>query len=322
VFFVLFVAKYLCRFFLNLMNSTLETIDIAFPATLREALTLQSSEQTRGRLLAGGTDLMAQWESGVLPIPVRAISLQSINELRGISEVNYSPNMEPGRPRPGPSPHLSIGALTTHAELRSSPLVQKHLTSLAAAAATVGSAQIQGRGTLAGNVANASPAGDLIPSLLIANAVVVVASVNGEREIPLASFFLGYRKIDLHPDEIIARFVLKKCPEGSHEGFRKLGPRAAQAISKIMGAYRARVEKGVVQCFHLALGSVAPTPIRLFDFEGWIKGKTLSSGLLDEAEQKVVSLISPIADLRSTAEYRQWVAGRIVRGFLEELMGG
>ncbi|OGV46572.1 MAG: hypothetical protein A2X46_06455 [Lentisphaerae bacterium GWF2_57_35] len=295
---------------------------MAFPSTLSEALALQADERTRGRLISGGTDLMAQWESGVLAPPPRAISLQSLSELRGIHEFDASLQMEPGRPRPGSLPSISIGALTTHAELRSSPLIQQHLPALAAAAATVGGAQIQARGTLAGNVANASPAGDLIPSLLIANASVIVASMTGERQIPLANFYLGYRKIDLHPDEIIVRFVLKKCPEGSRESFRKLGPRAAQAISKIMCAYRARVQDGLVQCFHLALGSVAPTPIRLYDFETWIEGQTLSTALLDEAERKVASLVSPVADIRSTAEYRQWVAGRLVRGFLEELLGG
>jgi len=283
----------------------LEDIDCAFPKNLQEALKLMADEKSRGRPIAGGTDLMVQWSSGVLPMPERAIDLSGLPELKGISETTDS---------------VVIGAAVTHAEIRRSPIVQAHLPSLAQAAATIGGAQIQARGTIAGSVANASPAGDLGPSLLITNGRVVVASKAGEREIELAKFFLGYRKIDLQPDELIVRFILPKIHAGCRESFRKLGPRAAQAISKVMGSYRGSAKGKEVKDFAVALGSVAPIPIRLPEFEQWIVGKEIGKKVLDEAEKRVTAMIKPIDDIRSTAEYRQWVSGKIVRGFLEELV--
>ena len=191
---------------------------------------------------------------------------------------------------------------------------------LAEAAATVGGAQIQALGTIAGSVANASPAGDLAPSLLITDGSVTVASSQGERTITLSKFFLGYKKIDLQPNELIVRFTLPKMPAGARESFRKLGPRAAQAISKVMGSYRGHIENGVVKSFAVALGSVAPTSIRLPTVEAWLVGKKIDASVLAELEKRVSESINPIADIRSTAEYRKWVSGRIVRGFVEELI--
>jgi carbon-monoxide dehydrogenase medium subunit len=284
--------------------NTIEDIDLLTPGTLREALELQADAKTRGVPLAGGTDLFVQWQAGARPIPERAIDLKRLAGLGGIEEQNG---------------HIVIGASSTHAMIRRSPLVQQHLPSLSEACATVGGAQIQALGTIGGSVANASPAGDLAPSLLISEGVAVAASVRGEREIPLARLWTGYRKIDLQPDELLVRFVLPKRAPTAHEAFRKLGPRAAQAISKVMGSWRGIVQSGVVVEFSVALGSVAPTALRLSALEAWVKGKTLSESMLTEAEQRAADEVKPISDIRSTAEYRKWVSGRLVRGFLEEL---
>ena len=283
----------------------LEDIDCAFPKNLSEALKLMADEETRGRPIAGGTDLMVQWASGVLPMPERAIDLSGLSELK---EIRETPDA------------VAIGAAVTHSEIRRSTLVQTHLPSLGQAAASIGGAQIQARGTIAGSVANASPAGDLGPSLLVTDGRVVVASKAGEREIELTKFFLGYRQIDLKADELIVRFVLPKIHAGCRESFRKLGPRAAQAISKVMGSYRGTANGRTVTSFAVALGSVAPIPIRLPEFERWIVGQEIGKKVLDEAAQRVSAMIHPIDDIRSTAEYRQWVSGKIVRGFLEELV--
>lgn len=282
-----------------------EDIDCTFPKNLQEALKMMADEETRVRPIAGGTDLMVQWSSGVLQMPERAIDISGLPELKGISEIADA---------------VVIGAAVTHAEIRRSLMVQTHLPSLAQAAASIGGAQIQTRGTIAGNVANASPAGDLGPSLLVTDGRVIVASIAGEREIKLTKFFLSYRKIDLKPEELIVRFILPKIHTGCRESFRKLGPRAAQAISKVMGSYRGTANGREVTSFAVALGSVAPIPIRLPEFEQWIVGREMGKKILDEAAQRVSAMIKPIDDIRSTAEYRQWVAGRIVRAFLEELV--
>lgn len=279
----------------------LEKSDCRFPSTLKEALELLAHESTRGRLLAGGSDLMVQWAAGMVP-PPRIISIKGLKELQGIEENDAS---------------VVIGSGTSHAQIRRAAPVQKHLPSLAAAAATVGGPQIQALGTIGGNVANASPAGDLAPSLLVTGGDVVVASLSGERTIPLTKFFLGYRKIDLKPDEMIVRFVLPKRAPRDTEVFRKLGTRAAQAISKVMCAARFSVKAGSFKTCAVALGSVGPTSVRLPKLEEWIIGKPVSEETLAEVEKRASDEVAPIDDIRSTAEYRKWVSGRLVRSLLE-----
>jgi CO/xanthine dehydrogenase FAD-binding subunit len=285
--------------------NTLNTMKCSFPATVDEALALMADAATRGVPLAGGTDLMVQWQSGVVPVPDRAISLHALDEMQQISKTQGT---------------LVIGAGVTHARLRASADVQQALPALAAAAGTIGAAQIQARGTISGNVANASPAGDLAPALLITDGHVVVASVRGERTVPLTDFFLGYRKIDLQPDELIVRFLLPACPDGYTEQFRKVGTRAAQSISKIMAACRMQTDDGIVRQAAIALGSVAPTVVRLPELEHWLAGKGLCMERAAEAEQRAAAEVKPIDDIRSTAEYRKWISGRLVRDFLINAM--
>ena len=281
---------------------TTEKIDLRFPKTLAEALRLQASEQTRGKLLAGGTDLMVQWAAGV-PIPERAVSVWNLPELSAIE-------MFPDR--------IEIGAGVTHAFLRDAVQIHRHVPALIAAAATVGAAQIQARGTLGGNAANASPAGDTAPALLVTGGSVLLASLSGLREVPLAKFWTAYRKIDAHPDEIIAAFRLPKRGR-AQERFRKIGTRRAQAISKVMAASRILVEKGSIVSAAIALGSVAPTPVRLAEVEAFLVGKKLSPKLIAAAEKLAQATVQPIADIRSTADYRRWASGRLVRDALENL---
>ena len=279
-----------------------ETIDIRFPKTLAEAVRLQADEKTRGKLLAGGTDLMVQWAAGV-PIPERAVSVWNLPELSAIE-------VFPDR--------IEVGAGVTHAFLREAVQIHRHLPALIAAAATVGAKQIQARGTLGGNAANASPAGDTAPALLVTGGSVLLASLSGTREVPLAKFWTGYRQIEARPDEIIVAFRLPKRGK-AQERFRKIGTRRAQAISKVMAASRILVEQGVIRSAAIALGSVAPTPVRLGEVEAFLVGKKLSPKLIDDAEQLAQATVKPIADIRSTAEYRRWASGRLVRDALENL---
>jgi len=282
--------------------SITETIDIRFPKTLAEALRLQANANTRGKLLAGGTDLMVQWASGV-PVPERATSLW---DLPGLCEIEIRDD------------DILVGSGVTHAFLVEAKPIHRHLPALIAAARTVGAAQIQARGTLGGNAANASPAGDTAPALLVTGGSVLLASVSGVREVPLSRFWIAYRKIDAHPDEIILAFRLPKKGKAK-ERFRKIGTRQAQAISKVMAASRILVEKGTIRSAAIALGSVAPTPVRLAEVEAFLVGKKLSPKLIDEAEALAQATVKPIDDIRSTAEYRRWASGRLVRDALENL---
>lgn len=284
---------------------TLDDVACAFPASLAETLKLLANANTRGPVLAGGTDLMVQWVSGLRPIPHRVISIAVVEELQGITEDEGT---------------VIVGAGVTHAAIRSSAVIGKHLPALAAAAATIGGAQIQNRGTIAGNVANASPAGDLPPALLVTDGSVIVASARGERTIPLASFFKDYKKVALAPDELIVRFILPKKSAQTLEYFRKIGPRESQAISKVVGACRITLNRGMIMAAAIAFGSVAPTVVRLYELESWLEGQVLDEAVIDEAEQHARVEVKPIDDIRSTAEYRKWLVGRIVRDFLERVL--
>jgi CO/xanthine dehydrogenase FAD-binding subunit len=281
---------------------TTESIDVRFPKNLKEALRLQADEATRGKLLAGGTDLMVQWAAGV-PVPTRATSLWDLPELCTICIEGDL---------------VEIGAGVTHAFLLDAKPIHRDLPALIAAAATVGAAQIQARGTLGGNAANASPAGDTAPALLVSGGSVRLASLAGERQVPLDQFWTGYRQIDLRPDEIIRSFLLPKRGK-AQERFRKIGTRNAQAISKVMAASRILLREGRIESAAIALGSVAPTPVRLREVEDFLRGKTLSPRLVAQAEKLAQQTVHPIDDVRSTADYRRWTAGRLVRDALQAL---
>jgi CO/xanthine dehydrogenase FAD-binding subunit len=202
-----------------------------------------------------------------------------------------------------------LGALTTYSELIRSPLVNRKLPMLVAAARQVGGVQIQNRGTLGGNAANASPAGDTLPVLAAAEAVVELRSASGTRLVPFASFFTGYRRIAARPDELIVAFEVPEVR--GRQWFRKVGTRAAQAISKVVMAGVARPQP------RLAIGSVAATVLRLTQTEA-----ALAAGQsIAEAQRVLLTEIAPIDDLRSTAEYRRRVAANLLAEFWD-MRGG
>jgi xanthine dehydrogenase small subunit len=166
--------------------------------------------------------------------------------------------------------------------------------------------QIQNRGTIGGNVANASPAGDALPVLLAADAAVVLRSAAGTRRVPMTTFYTGYRQTVASPDELIVSFEIPAVK--GRQWFRKVGTRAAQAIAKIVVA-------GVWEKQpRLAMGSVAPTPLRLSHTEQALGG----GASMAEAQETLQREIAPIDDLRSTAEYRRQVAANLLRQFWDE----
>ncbi len=229
------------------MATALSRLPLLQPRTLAEALRLLRDE---GPLvpLAGCTDLYVGLHFGTVPEP-RFLDLQGLRALRGIRLSGQT---------------LVIGALATYAELIASPLVRRRLPILAEASRWVGSPQIQNRGTLGGNVANASPAGDTLPVLAVAEASVVLRSVRGERRVSFASFCTGYRQTAMRPDELIV--AIEVPPVEGRQWFRKVGTRAAQAISKVvMAAVRAPRPR-------IALGSVAPTVVRAPRTEALLAG--------------------------------------------------
>lgn len=273
---------------------------VVTPATLAEAYAVMAGGGYRP--IAGGTDLMVQLEADVTEPPAAIVNLWRLDELRGIGTDGYD---------------VTIGALTTWTELRHSPVIRARLPALAEASGTIGAAQIQNRGTIGGNICNASPAGDSLPVLLAVDATFDLGSAAGERSVPAREFWTGYRQTALRPDELLLR-VRFPVERGRHTRFRKVGTRAAQAISKVVLALSYRDDDGPWRDVRLALGSVAPTTIRAPLTEAVLEGGPPSETVADEAAAVLASEISPIDDVRSTADYRRSVAARVLHRLLRE----
>lgn len=259
------------------------------------------------RPIAGGTDLMVALTGELGEPPARVVDLWGIDDLRGISIDGQA---------------VSLGALTTYTEIRRSPLCREHLPGLVEAAATIGAAQIQNRGTLGGNAANASPAGDTLPILLAMDAELVLGSVRGERMVPAAAFWPAYRRTAMAPDELIVRIRFRFAP-GREVRFRKVGTRRAQSISKVVMAlaFHDDSASGTWSDVRLALGSVAATPIRAAATEAILEGRAPTPETADLAAETLADELHPIDDVRSTAEYRRIVAGRILHRLIREAGG-
>jgi CO/xanthine dehydrogenase FAD-binding subunit len=274
------------------MPGRLSGRELLRPRSLGEALRMMRNEPGLTPL-AGCTDLYVSLQFDTLT-PTKFVDLWPLEDLRGIRRT---------------SDGLWIGALSTHTDLIQSPLVRRHLPMLAAACREVGGVQIQQRGTIGGNVANASPAGDTLPVLAVAEAVVELASVDGVRRVPFAGFYTGYRRTVARPDELIVGFQLPTVD--GRQWFRKVGTRAAQAISKVVFAGVGGASP------RIALGSVAPTVLRLARTE-----QTLASGAgLEAAVAQLHAEIAPIDDIRSTGDYRRRVAENLLMAFWSETGG-
>ncbi len=272
------------------------------PHSLEEAV--RYLEEDPGLVPAAGcTDLMIRGVEALHQMD-RVIDLLSIPELRGIREVEGG---------------LEIGATTPFSEIRRSAAVRSAFPALARAAGQIGGWQIQNRATLGGNLANASPAGDSLPVLLALDATLVLASVRGLREISYDGFHSGYRKTALQPGEIVARIRLPLPAPGTVQAFRKVGTREAQAISKVVVAMAGRIEGGRIADIRLAAGSVAPTPIRLRAAEDAVRGQAAGPETADLAGREAAGAVTPIDDVRSTAEYRSFALERVVRRMVLEL---
>ena len=272
------------------------------PGTLPEALALLASGAWRP--IAGGTDAMVERAAGI-PDARGYLDLGALDELRGI-------RLEDGA--------LVLGAATTYDELRRSPLVGTHVPVLAEMARQVGAVQIQNRGTLGGNIATASPAGDSLPVLLALDAEIVVGSTRGERTIAAAVFFPAYRRTALAADELILRIRVPIRPDRTVV-FRKVGTRQAQSISVVVLAVAWRPEDGAWHDVRVALGSVAPTPIRARAAETALEGAPPSKEVAAVAAATLAAEIAPIDDVRSTAEYRREVAGRVLHRIVRDAGG-
>jgi CO/xanthine dehydrogenase FAD-binding subunit len=278
-------------------------MEVVRPRSAAEAV---AAFATRPELvpLAGGTDLMVGWNAGQM----NRRGVLDLSSVRGWERLQVG------------AEGIRVGALVTHAQIQAHAVLAKRFPLLGAACAEVGGIAIQNRGTLAGNVANASPAGDSFPPLAVYDAVVHTISPRGRRQVAFLDVFAGVKKTTLGPSELIEAVELPfLARRPARQLFRKVGTRAAQALSKVVAAgllWKRR--DGRIDELRFAVGSVAPTVRRLRRVEELVAGQRVTRALLDRASALVAEEIAPIDDVRSTADYRRHVCRALVRSFLAE----
>jgi CO/xanthine dehydrogenase FAD-binding subunit len=268
---------------------------------LGELLDWMAEQPGAWKPFAGGTDLMVLLEQGKLP-QRKFVNIQGVHEMRGIRSS---------------ASHVELGALMTYTELQQSSLLQNDFPLLCRAASETGSIANQNRGTLGGNIANASPAADSPPALLVYDAELELVSKRGTRWIAYAQFHTGYKKMNLASDEIICRIRLPRSSGHHRQYYRKVGTRRAQAISKLCFAGRADLSNDKLREIRIAMGSVAPTVLRCEKTEALL----LSLGLkhVREAQEQLAAEIRPVDDFRSNARYRTRIAQNLLEEFLLEV---
>jgi CO/xanthine dehydrogenase FAD-binding subunit len=275
------------------------------PKDLGGALEVLAAEPGVWQPFAGGTDLMVLFEAGRLAHR-RFLNIWNLRELRGIEFTDE---------------HVTLGALTTYTDVRRSEVLQREFPMLCRAAMETGGLAIQNRGTLGGNIINASPAADSPPALLVYDAELELLSAAGSRWVSYQGFHTGYKQILMRPEELLGRIRLPRRQESLRHYYRKVGTRKAQAISKICFAGAARTDGGVVEEIRIALGSVAPTVLRAVKTEEVLRGQKLDSSVVKAAREALSKEIVPIDDIRSTANYRLRVAANVLEDFLLQLKG-
>jgi len=277
--------------------------DYCAPKGLEEALDVFAEYGERARALAGGTDLILFMEKGRLK-PDLVVEIPSCPPFVGIEVTNS---------------HIRIGSRTTMRELETSPLIREKISILAEAASKVGSLQIRNLATIGGNICTASPAGDTLPALLVLDASVKLVSKSGERLVPLREFFFGPGETVRQPNELLTEVIVPLPSSHSGYSFYKLSVRRYMDIAIVnVAAFVAVNGDGFITDAKIALGSVAPTPIRAYEAEERLKGNTINDILLDEIGKLAQDASSPITDQRGTAEYRRIMVYRLTKRVVKE----
>jgi CO/xanthine dehydrogenase FAD-binding subunit len=257
------------------------------PESLTEALTM-IAELENANPIIGGTDLMIAMRAGV-STPSHLVDLNEIDELNYVKE-------EDG--------YIKIGATTTHAQVAASPVAKK-LPALVDSVSRIGSPQIRNRGTITGNICNASPAADSAPPLLVHYAQVVIKSLDGERVIPIAELFAGPKINSLEATELLTEIRIPVPKEGSASSYKRIGRRKAFTLSIVSSAAFIQMDGETCVDAKVAFGSVAITPLRVPAAEELLKGSKLDEDSIKAASEVVYETVKPITDVRGTAEYRK-----------------
>jgi carbon-monoxide dehydrogenase medium subunit len=273
------------------------------PKTLNETLTLLKKGKDKSKLIAGGTNIIP----GMRAKTVRPYVLVDISQLKNLSYIKEEKK------------RIRIGSLTTISELSSSKIIEKYAPILSQAANQLGNPLVRNRATIAGNLADASPAADTAVPLLALEAMIITERNGGKREIPIDRFFLGPNKTVLKPDEMIKEIIFPKPDPKSKMAYIKLGLRNAMAISVVSIAILMEREREECKKVRIALGAVAPKPIRAYGIEAILTNNKITRELVEACCERVEKEISPISDIRATAEYRSLVSSVLLRRILQQI---
>lgn len=288
------------------MRAHIPQYRLASPSTLYEALSMLQREPGVWRAFAGGTDLMVLLEAGKLPHR-DYLNIWNLKELRGI-------DIQPE--------YVKLGALTTYTEVQRNSVLTEEFPMLCQAASETGGPAIQNRGTLGGNIVNASPAADSPPALLAYNASLELTSAGGLRMVPYGSFHTGYKQMNLGPEELLTAIRLPRNTRRLVHYYHKVGTRRAQAIAKVCFAAVAQNSDSHIQEVRIGLGSVAPIPIRCVKTEAVLEGQQLTRSLVELAKAELAGEIAPIDDMRSSKFYRSHISQNLLEDFLGRLANG
>jgi nicotinate dehydrogenase FAD-subunit len=277
------------------------------PTSLKEALQFLGEEGSHTVVLAGGTDLMIAVRRGDVTAET-ILDVSRLEELRSIVNDN-------GR--------LSVGAAVTFTEIAGHPLVQEHAPVLAAAARCVGSEQIRNVGTLGGNLANASPAADSIPALIVHETLVSIENTSSSRTPLVEEVITAPYRTNLIGNELITRFLLKPLDKSSRHAFQRIARRRALAIARINAAALARTDSlGMVADLKLCVGSILPQPRRMIEAEECLIGRFPDPDLVREAAEKVSQEMVRVSGIRASTEYKRRAVEGLVTKVLGQVLGG
>jgi OHCU decarboxylase len=285
------------------MRANPSAYEMVAPGNLREIVALMAREPGVWLPIAGGTDVMVQYAAGKLAAR-KLVSIWNVPQLR---RMEVLPD------------EIRIGAGCSYSDLRQHEVIGREFPLLANSASWTGGIANQNRGTLGGNIVNASPAADSLPALLAYDAELILVSVRGERRVRYVGFHTAYKKMALEADELIQAVCLSRRYADYLHHARKVGARNAQAISKVCLAGLGRTTNGVMEDLRIAMGSVAPIPMRLNETERAVQGRRIDAELLRVVRRTVAAEIRPIDDIRSSTRYRRVVAGNLVEEFLTRL---
>jgi CO/xanthine dehydrogenase FAD-binding subunit len=285
------------------MRSNVTNYELIAPTSLDAVLQILADSPDHYTPIAGGTELMVGLGAGRLQAK-KLISLWNLDELRF---VEVTPDA------------IIIGAGTTFTDIRKHPVIADEFSILSQAASWTGSIANQNRGTLGGNIVNASPAADSPPALLAYDAELTLISTRGPRTLPYRDFHLAYKETALEPDELLHSITISRNLKGYKTYIRKVGPRSAQAISKVAIASLARMNNGRIEDIRIGAASLREYPARLAATEQSLVGKTVTPATLAAARAAILTEVRPIDDIRSTAKYRATVAANLLEEFLRTL---